>query len=67
MGDLDLSLLGLEPGKVIWGAGPAFIIPTNTDDRSGLSTSRRRAWDVTLLRCDDGVLSASRFRLTNKK
>lgn len=23
------------PGKVIWGAGPAFIFPTNTDDRLG--------------------------------
>jgi len=21
-----------EAGKIIWGAGPAFIIPTNTDD-----------------------------------
>jgi hypothetical protein len=24
-----------KPGKTIWGAGPAFILPTNTDDRLG--------------------------------
>jgi hypothetical protein len=25
-----------KPGNVIWGAGPAFIFPTNTDDRLGV-------------------------------
>lgn len=25
-----------KPGKVIWGAGPAFVLPTNTDDRLGV-------------------------------
>lgn len=29
------------PGKVIWGAGPAFIFPTNTDDRLGGTSGRR--------------------------
>jgi hypothetical protein len=24
-----------KPGKVIWGAGPAFVLPTNTDERLG--------------------------------
>jgi Putative MetA-pathway of phenol degradation len=25
-----------KPGKVIWGAGPAFVFPTNTNDRLGV-------------------------------
>jgi len=25
-----------KPGKIIWGIGPAFIFPTNTDDRLGV-------------------------------
>ena len=25
-----------KPGKIIWGVGPAFIFPTNTDDRLGV-------------------------------
>ena len=25
-----------KPGKVIWGAGPAFVFPTNTDNRLGV-------------------------------
>lgn len=25
-----------KPGKIIWGAGPAFTFPTNTDDRLGV-------------------------------
>lgn len=26
----------VKPGKIIWGAGPAFVFPTNTDDRLGV-------------------------------
>ena len=25
----------VEPGEIIWGVGPAIILPTNTDDRLG--------------------------------
>ncbi len=37
LGDISLSLfLGpSEPGNVIWGAGPVFMLPTATDDRLG--------------------------------
>ncbi len=37
LGDINLSLFvgPKEPGEVIWGAGPIFMLPTATDDRLG--------------------------------
>jgi len=38
LGDLTIQAFfsPAKPGKIIWGAGPAFIFPTNTDDRLGV-------------------------------
>ena len=37
LGDITIELpfTAAAPGKVIWGIGPAFILPTATDDRLG--------------------------------
>jgi hypothetical protein len=37
LGDINLSLFvgPKEPGEVIWGCGPVFMLPTATDDRLG--------------------------------
>lgn len=38
LGDLNYQAFFslAKPGKIIWGVGPAFIFPTNTDDRLGV-------------------------------
>ena len=38
LGDLTYQafISPAKPGKIIWGVGPAFVFPTNTDDRLGV-------------------------------